>query len=112
MGAQMFNSDRFVRVEHFYPVPVCFGVLRELMQHPLGGRVVLKRRHVRSLHKIGRFTPPRHLFNSRPAIVWWCGGASVRPAIALFHAQLPVILRSAIVWERVGVTPSQGGVEE
>ena len=25
------------------PVPVCFGVIRELMQHPLGGCVVLKR---------------------------------------------------------------------
>ena len=36
MGAQMFNSDGYVRVEHFYPVPICFGVIRELMQHPLG----------------------------------------------------------------------------
>ena len=51
----MFNSDRCVRVEHFFgsppkvfsvglsPVPVCFGVLRELMQHSLGGCGVLKR---------------------------------------------------------------------
>ena len=43
MGAQMFNSDVPVRVEHFYPVPVCFGVIRELMQHPLGGCGVPKR---------------------------------------------------------------------
>ena len=28
--------------EHFYPVPVCFGVIRTLMQHPLGGYGGLK----------------------------------------------------------------------
>ena len=39
----MFNSDAPVRVEHFYPVPVCFGVMRKLMQHPLGGWGGLKR---------------------------------------------------------------------
>ena len=38
----MFNSDVSVRVEHFYPVPVCFGVIRELMQHPRVGCGVIK----------------------------------------------------------------------
>ena len=38
----MFNSDVPVRVEHFYPVPVCFGVIRELMQHPRVGCGVIK----------------------------------------------------------------------
>ena len=28
LGAQMFNSEAFVRVEHFYPVHVCFGVIK------------------------------------------------------------------------------------
>ena len=37
LGAQMFNSNALVRVEHFYPVPVYFGVIRELIQHSLGG---------------------------------------------------------------------------
>ena len=40
----MFNSDGCARVEHFYPVPVCFGVIRALMQHPLGVCGVLKRK--------------------------------------------------------------------
>ena len=30
-------------IEHFYPVPICFGVIRELMQHPLEGCGVFKR---------------------------------------------------------------------
>ena len=42
-GRKCSNSDVPVRVEHFYPVPVCFGVIRELMQYPLGGCGVLKR---------------------------------------------------------------------
>ena len=42
-GRKCSNSDVPVRVEHFYPVPVCFGVIRELMQHPLGGYGGLKR---------------------------------------------------------------------
>ncbi len=39
----MFNSDGCIRVEHFYPVPICFGVLREIMQRSLGGCGVFRR---------------------------------------------------------------------
>ena len=40
MGAQMCKCSTRTNAsenEHFYPVPVCFGVIREFMQHPLGG---------------------------------------------------------------------------
>ena len=39
-------------------------------------------------------------------------GASARLAAALLHALQLVVSRPAIVWEREGVTPSQGGVGE
>ena len=35
-------GQKMSRLVHFYPVPVCFGVIRELISHPLGGFVVLK----------------------------------------------------------------------
>ena len=43
LGAQMFNGGHIPpAIEHFCPVPICFGVAREFMQHSLGVCVVLK----------------------------------------------------------------------
>ena len=39
-------------------------------------------------------------------------GASARLAAALLHALQLVVSRPAIVWEREGLNPSQGGVGE
>ena len=70
MGAQMFNSNALVRVEHFYPVPVCFGVIRALMQRPLGGggglkhenRVYVSRGILFPLLPFGLSSPAREKF--------------------------------------------------
>ena len=42
-GANVQTRTNASEFEHFYPVPVCFGVIRELMQHSLGGCGGLKR---------------------------------------------------------------------
>ena len=41
-GANVQTRTNASEFEHFYPVPVCFGVIRELMQHSLGGYSGLK----------------------------------------------------------------------
>ena len=44
-------------IEHFYPVPICFGFIRELMQHPLEGCGVFKREN-RVYVSRGMLLPP------------------------------------------------------